>query len=465
MIKVLIVEDDKLVRRSLIQSFNWEKFDMKVVGDAKNGQKALEFLEGTKVDLIITDLAMPIMSGIDLIRQVKNQYYNIFIVVLSLHRDFEYIQEAMRLGAIDYIAKVELDNKNMDQTLERIQKRIKKEVRNTALSIFQSSNELEQGFLLLAEKSLENTIVPFYDQRVRGQDILYFSLEALLIKTRNRQHHQEIKESLFNLPKWPISLLILELYEGTYHYTFDELKNLVLQHKDSLLFYELSNKQKVKIIELNDLKVPDIQSEKGIAKIKDRLVSLDWIIDNHTLQGILSELKVLRLSKSKINELLFLTVNKCNRVYSDVFPVDLELPPIFEYWTDVEKWFNHTKEWIHFHVFSQSFTSETNQSVLKAISIIEHELNKALTANDVARKVNMSRSYFSVCFKAISGYTFNEYLRIARVNKAKHYLINTRDKVRVISEKVGYVDIKYFSKVFRQETGLLPSEYRKMNKV
>ncbi|KRG09810.1 hypothetical protein ACA29_22155 [Lederbergia galactosidilytica] len=55
MIKVLIVEDDKLVRRSLIQSFNWEKFDMKVVGDAKNGQKALEFLEGTKVDLIITD--------------------------------------------------------------------------------------------------------------------------------------------------------------------------------------------------------------------------------------------------------------------------------------------------------------------------------------------------------------------------------------------------------------------------
>lgn len=62
------------------------------------------------------------------------------------------------------------------------------------------------------------------------------------------------------------------------------------------------------------------------------------------------------------------------------------------------------------------------------------------------------------------GHTFNEYIRIARMNMAKHYLLYTREKVRVVAEKVGYTDIKYFSKLFRQTTGLLPSEYRKINK-
>jgi len=62
MIKVLLVEDDKLVRKSLITSFDWNKFNMNIVGDAKNGEKALEFLEHNEVNLIITDLAMLIMS-------------------------------------------------------------------------------------------------------------------------------------------------------------------------------------------------------------------------------------------------------------------------------------------------------------------------------------------------------------------------------------------------------------------
>ncbi len=97
------------------------------------GEKALEFLREQKVDLIITDLAMPIMSGIELIRKVKQWYPSVFIVVLSLHQDFEYIQEAMRLGAIDYIAKVELDTNSMDETLERIHNRIQSEQSNKTI--------------------------------------------------------------------------------------------------------------------------------------------------------------------------------------------------------------------------------------------------------------------------------------------------------------------------------------------
>src|SRR5690606_18966282 len=104
MIKVMVVEDDKLVRKNLINKLNWDNYGMRVVAEAKNGEKALEELNKVDVDLMITDLAMPIMSGIDLIREVRKLYPNIFVVVLTLHQDFEYIQEVMRLGAIDYIA-------------------------------------------------------------------------------------------------------------------------------------------------------------------------------------------------------------------------------------------------------------------------------------------------------------------------------------------------------------------------
>src|SRR5690349_234280 len=107
MIKVLVVDDDHLVRRGFISMMPWGKYGLEVVGEAGNGRKALEFLAEQNVDLLITDLAMPVMSGIELMKQVKQTKRDIHMVVLTFHQDFELIQEALRLGALDYITKVE----------------------------------------------------------------------------------------------------------------------------------------------------------------------------------------------------------------------------------------------------------------------------------------------------------------------------------------------------------------------
>ncbi|WP_416150120.1 response regulator [Salipaludibacillus sp. HK11] len=124
MIHVLIVDDDHLVRKGLLFAMPWSDFEMKVIGEASNGKKALEFIENNSVDLIITDINMPVMSGIELMREVKQRYLSIHLVVLTLHQDFEYIQEALRLGVIDFIKKVELETGKFDQVLERIYNRI-----------------------------------------------------------------------------------------------------------------------------------------------------------------------------------------------------------------------------------------------------------------------------------------------------------------------------------------------------
>lgn len=132
MIRVLVVDDDKLVRKGLISMMPWSRFGMEVVGEASNGEKALRFLEANDVELMLTDLGMPVLSGMELMRVVRGRFPELPVVVLTLHQDFEYIQEALRLGAIDYIAKVELEKEQLEDVLGRIAERIRDKPRGEA---------------------------------------------------------------------------------------------------------------------------------------------------------------------------------------------------------------------------------------------------------------------------------------------------------------------------------------------
>ena len=131
MLRVLIVDDDRLARKGLRAVMPWEKYGMEVVGECANGLLALEFLDKNRVDLVFSDLEMPVMSGLELIEQARVRFPELFFVVLTVHTDFEFIQKILRLGAIDYIAKVQLDQENLDAVLKRISERlggVKKEI-------------------------------------------------------------------------------------------------------------------------------------------------------------------------------------------------------------------------------------------------------------------------------------------------------------------------------------------------
>jgi two-component system, response regulator YesN len=258
MMKVMVVDDDHLVRKGFIAMMPWREHGLEVMGEASNGKKALEFLENNQVDLLITDLAMPVMSGIDLMRHVKERHRNISMVVLTFHQDFELIQEALRLGALDYITKVELEHEQMDKILERIVGKMK-------------------------------------EQNARS----------------------------------------------------DEMKG-------------------------------DIHDIFTLAREDDG-----------------------------------------------------------------------------------PYSPEVKTSIWKAVDIIHHEFQNELFLPDIAKRVNMSRSYFSRCFRDIAGKTFNDYIREVRVNHAKVLLSQTMKTIGWIATQAGYPNEKYFAKVFRELTGMLPGEFRK----
>lgn len=371
MIKVLIVDDDNLVRKGLMSLLPWKLYGMEVVGEAKNGEKALEFLSTQKVDLVFTDLAMPVMSGMELMRVIRKKYPSIFIVVLTLHQDFEYIQDCLRLGAIDYVAKVELETENYDDVMNRIKNRIVEEqTKNAAYHGLDRTQQNDKGF--------------------------YTTLPG-----------QIINEETIEIPR---------------------LTNPV--------------------------------NEEMLADLKKSGLTLAWVHKMSEFDTFLEKLKEASLPPAKLIALLNSLLVGWNQIYASVTHHQIELPESFDAWYEVEEWLYQVRDSFSAAIGKSQYSVEVQECITRAAQTMHDELSEQVTASEMAKRVNMSRSYFSQCFKDIMGMTFNEYLRSIRIEKAKEYLQFTQKNIQWISENTGYTDQKYFSRVFYKLTGVLPSEYR-----
>ena len=117
MIRTVIVDDDFLVRSYLKQLGAWERADYQIAADARDGEEALNIIEKLGPDVVVTDISMPLMDGIELIRRIREQNQAVYIIVLSCHDDFEYVKEAMKLGADEYVLKNSLNEESLYEIL------------------------------------------------------------------------------------------------------------------------------------------------------------------------------------------------------------------------------------------------------------------------------------------------------------------------------------------------------------
>lgn len=111
--KALLADDDYLVRTYLKTLSAWEKAGFEIVADVRDGEEALEVLKKNTVELVVTDMAMPLMDGIELIRRIREKYPHCYVIVLSCHDEFEYVKEAMKEGADEYVLKNALDEESL----------------------------------------------------------------------------------------------------------------------------------------------------------------------------------------------------------------------------------------------------------------------------------------------------------------------------------------------------------------
>ena len=104
MFRALIVEDEEIVRKGLILTTDWNKYDVEIIGEAKNGKEGLDLALKLKPDIIITDIKMPIMDGLEMIK-ILSETQDLSFIVISAFSEFEYAKKALKLGAIDYLLK------------------------------------------------------------------------------------------------------------------------------------------------------------------------------------------------------------------------------------------------------------------------------------------------------------------------------------------------------------------------
>jgi len=464
-IKVLVVDDDKLVRQGLISAMPWSEFEMEVVGEANNGEKALEFLERHEVDLLLTDLAMPVMSGIELMRAVRPKYPTLYIVVLTLHQDFEYIQEALRLGAIDYIAKVQLERERFDAVLGRVHQRISEERRGrvpAAPDVYDAG----LGWALFVR---DGDVVERSEPLVREAPFAQASCEEVedglwLWTCGERATPDEAAFAAWSRRLSQRDGWLLLRVSGLSGKRRAAVHRWLRAYRAREYFYAYEPDHRFADTTVDQLASPPQEPGETLAlSLRDEWLSLEWLREE---EGAFAErllrLRDARLPAARLSTILFVVESEWSRVFAAVSG-ERDRPPLpepLEHWSEAEAWLRDVRRWTAEATGASYYSPEVAAAVMKAIAIVKEEWNGPLLAADVAKRVNMSRSYFSQCFRDIGGKPFNEYVRAIRMEKAKEYLQHTAKGVQWIAEQTGYQDEKYFSRLFREYTGLLPSEYR-----
>lgn len=123
MLKVLVVEDEEMIRKGVVLAVDWAALDCVVVGEAANGLEALEAVERLNPSLIITDLKMPQMDGIEMLRQLRARGNNVYVIILTAYDSFAYAQSALRLGAVDFLLKPFHDG-DLEQAVTALRRRM-----------------------------------------------------------------------------------------------------------------------------------------------------------------------------------------------------------------------------------------------------------------------------------------------------------------------------------------------------
>ena len=443
----------------------WHAYGFEVVGEAENGEKALRFLENNQVDLIITDLAMPTMSGIELIRILCLKFPKLWIVVLTFHQDFEYVQEALRLGAIDYIAKIELENENMHEILRRISgrisDRIKDSYREVAPQPISLTNQTKAVKVRMFIAIQSNERPEFLKKLLSPQEYeLVYEIYQNVWISYEFFAEEDLMHSMYKDlhldGQWAVVKVI-----GINENNKNQLNKLLVKYYNGTFFYEYRKDKNVYIVNVDELSTESLTpSEEVLYEMKEQWSSLEWVYNRELFQKQIAQMEAIRPSLTKLETMFHSAVIHWER-YTMMKLTPLFDPDKFKLWLDWLTWIEKMRSLIYNKFKQSQYSDEVMSGILKAVDYINQNLSAELKLTEVAMYVHISRSYFSGCFRNITGKTFNDYVRDTRMDYATVLLSQTNEPIFRIAEKCGYPDEKYFSKIFRKKLGKLPREFRK----
>jgi len=275
-IKVILVEDEIEVLEGLKNVIDWESFGFSIVGTARNGNAALNLVKKYSPDVIITDITMPIMGGLELISQAKQIHPKIKSVIISCHEEFEYAREALRLHANEYLLKHTLTAEALTQVINKVKATINDETKQLQnyYGMDDASNDISQSHQLKKLTILYESYAPILKNAIKDSDgrLLVEISKKFINEAGDKYHSTPFKVILSKLlielaiimpDSHGISIESLQLKHGS-QYFMDTIQ--LMAEKLTKIKYKTSNPDVLKAIEYIETHLGTNISGKGVAK-------------------------------------------------------------------------------------------------------------------------------------------------------------------------------------------------------
>ncbi|SFL82750.1 two-component system, response regulator YesN [Paenibacillus sp. 1_12] len=515
----VLVVDDELPLREELRLFPWSTCNAELVGEAENGEEAMELCRKLVPDVVITDITMPIMDGIELFRSLKKEFPLTQVILLTCHSDFEYVRDALRLGALEYLIKVSLLDSDLEQALNKARATIQRE------HSYKRSELDKQRWQL----------VKIWNRYGNEQ----LSIEAVSMNVKDELRHV-LKEWQLNFPLWFTRLHIHAKAEDEM-YVHHELQAIFseweqcskvpnrwiqLDKSDYVIFKneckenELSNRKQAGLI-LNDLQTALEQRLSFLSEAVRLYATLSGDISNESeMFGALRQTVIAPESafydhSGTIYDHALVSKQAADSMEDHIKQVHTEqfrsalavsqehlvrhVREEFTVWAcsnrpnpdELKAWLIYKHKELMKDAgymaddkgqqrlsqartlaeLTTSFTreleaavgmkSKCRKEVQHAKKLIAELLMEPITLTSIAESVGLSSYYLSRLFREEVGESFNEYVTSLRMDKAIHLLQTTNMKVYEVAEQVGIPSYRYFSVLFRNRTGVAPTDFKK----
>lgn len=502
--KILIVDDEMLIRQGIIKFIDWEKEGFQIIGEASNGQEALEIIEQTPPHIMITDVVMPIMDGIELVKKVKESYSDIEILVLSSFEDFDYVRSTFQNGVVDYILKPKLNSEDLLKTLNKVVGRKSgnnEKSLHKLLTVEDMMRRLILGYDIDDSKGIIKEKLPYHHYSllklwIKQGDHYSLNWDALIEKLAS--HFVDISFVPIIKEKSAVTLL-LNFDSSKLRYIKRKLKEMTednfISHQKTICILSknfTSIKNIKSVYEDHLLKTqqylfyfPDInlliEDEFPAEKSTNQDFDLNYFIElfkdrqfNMSLQYMEDHVNFLASQYTRdsfeftsfLGNIIFNMLVILRNLNYDISEMEKKkyhfLKGLNEA-MDVHKainYFNLFLDEIKIIIFSNNENDEQS-NMQKILDYIAEHYKESLSLTELANQFHFNPSYLSFYFTSHHGEGFSEYLNRVRIKKSMELLKNSSESISIISEKVGYSEHSYFSKVFKKITGMSPSCYRR----
>lgn len=473
--RILVVDDEKIVRKG-IEKILKESFPLAVIDSVKNGQEGLEAIQASCPDILITDIRMPKMDGIELMQHISKTKQAPLIIVLSGYDEFEYAKKAILNGAKSYILKPIDKNElitDVSNCMDIIRKRKSVTIENLLKNVFNDNQIPKKNKAILPEASY--VLVCTGIVSAEFLDLIKTISNCYVLENRNNALVLIINTTKIDMLKNFIQKCSITASISASETSYAEMKHLWRQAFIGYLNTLFSARKKNKALCVEYKSGRDISSDTKIsAEITTKVIKLSLMIETTTQNELENCFKTIfkyiddKSMESGLKLYYFYESVRTNILtrYASVIDEDsyLHIKKIMVENILCCNTFNDWKinliAFVYYLNKYKQLVAEKCPFVFEAIAFMKEHFSEQINMVQVANQVSVNYTYFSEMFKKYTKMNFNRYLNLLRIEAAKNLLVKDCYKVYEIANLSGFGDVKYFMKKFKEETGMSPTQYK-----